>query len=208
MARSETTGVYVPTLGESVTEATIGRWFKKPGDTVLVDEPLVELETDKVTIEVPAPSAGTLGEIVAKDGEQVAVGALLGQISDSAVKPDVPTSKAQPVHKANVELLDLAALNAAFVAAAEMERVAALARSSVGQSSLPEFEVQLTVGNDPEPRPPEVEASDEQQITEDEWQQIKDQALALVVAASLDSPSNHLAYVRERIRSALEDVGS
>src|SRR4051812_42088920 len=79
------TEIRVPTLGESVTEATIGRWFKKAGDAVAVDEPLVELETDKVTIEVPAPSAGTLGEIVAKDGETVAVGALLGQINDGAV---------------------------------------------------------------------------------------------------------------------------
>jgi 2-oxoglutarate dehydrogenase E2 component (dihydrolipoamide succinyltransferase) len=78
------TEIRVPTLGESVTEATIGRWFKKAGDSVAVDEPLVELETDKVTIEVPAPSAGTLGEIVAKDGETVAVGALLGQIRDGA----------------------------------------------------------------------------------------------------------------------------
>jgi 2-oxoglutarate dehydrogenase E2 component (dihydrolipoamide succinyltransferase) len=78
------TEIRVPTLGESVTEATIGRWFKKAGDAVAVDEPLVELETDKVTIEVPAPSAGTLGEIVAKDGETVAVGALLGQIRDGA----------------------------------------------------------------------------------------------------------------------------
>lgn len=83
------TDIRVPTLGESVTEATIGRWFKKPGDAVAVDEPLVELETDKVTIEVPAPSAGTLGEIVAKDGETVAVGALLGQITEGggAAKP-------------------------------------------------------------------------------------------------------------------------
>ncbi|GAA3843131.1 2-oxoglutarate dehydrogenase complex dihydrolipoyllysine-residue succinyltransferase [[Pseudomonas] carboxydohydrogena] len=79
--------IRVPTLGESVTEATIGRWFKKTGDAVAVDEPLVELETDKVTIEVPAPSAGTLGEIVAKDGETVAVGALLGQITEGAGKP-------------------------------------------------------------------------------------------------------------------------
>jgi len=78
------TEIRVPTLGESVTEATIGRWFKKPGEPVAVDEPLVELETDKVTIEVPAPSAGTLGDIVAKDGETVAVGALLGQINDGA----------------------------------------------------------------------------------------------------------------------------
>ncbi|MFN5523181.1 2-oxoglutarate dehydrogenase complex dihydrolipoyllysine-residue succinyltransferase [Bradyrhizobium sp.] len=79
------TEIRVPTLGESVTEATIGRWFKKAGDAVAVDEPLVELETDKVTIEVPAPSAGTLGEIIAKDVETVAVGALLGQINDGAV---------------------------------------------------------------------------------------------------------------------------
>src|SRR6266481_2614722 len=78
------TEIRVPTLGESVTEATIGRWFKKAGDAVAVDEPLVELETDKVTIEVPAPSAGVLGEIAAKDGDTVAVGALLGMISDGA----------------------------------------------------------------------------------------------------------------------------
>src|SRR5713101_6909170 len=92
------TEIRVPTLGESVTEATIGRWFKKPGDTVAVDEPLVELETDKVTIEVPAPSAGTLGEISAKDGETVAVGALLGQINDgaagAAAKPAAAPAKA------------------------------------------------------------------------------------------------------------------
>ena len=78
------TEIRVPTLGESVTEATIGKWFKKPGDAVAVDEPLVELETDKVTIEVPAPAAGVLGDIAAKDGETVAVGALLGQITDGA----------------------------------------------------------------------------------------------------------------------------
>jgi 2-oxoglutarate dehydrogenase E2 component (dihydrolipoamide succinyltransferase) len=76
--------IRVPTLGESVTEATIGKWFKKPGDAVAVDEPLVELETDKVTIEVPAPAAGVLGDIAAKDGDTVAVGALLGQIKEGA----------------------------------------------------------------------------------------------------------------------------
>jgi len=88
------TEIRVPTLGESVTEATIGRWFKKPGEAVAVDEPLVELETDKVTIEVPAPAAGTLGEIVAKDGETVAVGALLGQISDGAAPAAKPAAAA------------------------------------------------------------------------------------------------------------------
>lgn len=89
------TEIRVPTLGESVTEATIGRWFKKAGDAVAVDEPLVELETDKVTIEVPAPSAGTLSEIIAADGTTVAVGALLGQITDGAAgaKPAVAPAK-------------------------------------------------------------------------------------------------------------------
>jgi 2-oxoglutarate dehydrogenase E2 component (dihydrolipoamide succinyltransferase) len=76
------TEIRVPTLGESVTEATIGKWFKKLGDAVKADEPLVELETDKVTLEVNAPSAGVLAEITAKDGETVTPGALLGQISD------------------------------------------------------------------------------------------------------------------------------
>lgn len=90
------TEIRVPTLGESVTEATIGRWFKKAGDAVAVDEPLVELETDKVTIEVPAPSAGTLSEIVAADGTTVAVGALLGQITDGAAGAKPAAAPAKP----------------------------------------------------------------------------------------------------------------
>jgi 2-oxoglutarate dehydrogenase E2 component (dihydrolipoamide succinyltransferase) len=81
---SMTTEIRVPTLGESVSEATIGRWFKKAGDAVKADEPLCELETDKVTLEVNAPAAGVLAEIVAKDGETVAPGGLLGQISEGS----------------------------------------------------------------------------------------------------------------------------
>src|SRR5215212_5776342 len=88
--------IRVPTLGESVTEATIAKWFKKPGDAVAVDEPLVELETEKVTIEVPSPAAGVLGEIAAKDGETVAVGALLGQIKEGAGAAAAP-GKTSPV---------------------------------------------------------------------------------------------------------------
>jgi 2-oxoglutarate dehydrogenase E2 component (dihydrolipoamide succinyltransferase) len=79
--------IRVPTLGESVTEATIGRWFKKAGDAVRADEPLAELETDKVTLEVNAPTAGVLAEIVAKEGETVEPGALLGQIAEGATAP-------------------------------------------------------------------------------------------------------------------------
>src|SRR6201995_3824634 len=90
------TEIRVPTLGESVTQATIGRWFKKAGEAVAVDEPLVELETDKVTIEVPAPSAGVLSEIAAKDGDTVAVGALLGQIKDGAAAAAAAPAAAKP----------------------------------------------------------------------------------------------------------------
>src|ERR1700688_2378015 len=92
------TDIRVPTLGESVTEATIGKWFKQPGEAVAVDEPLVELETDKVTIEVPAPAAGVLSAIAAKDGDTVAVGAVLGQIKEGAGGAKAATA-APPVAK-------------------------------------------------------------------------------------------------------------
>ena len=106
--------IRVPALGESVTEATIGKWFKRPGDPVAVDEPLVELETDKVTIEVPSPAAGVLADIAAKDGETVAVGALLGQIKEGAAapgkaspapssRPDQKTVTTAPINAASEE---------------------------------------------------------------------------------------------------------
>jgi 2-oxoglutarate dehydrogenase E2 component (dihydrolipoamide succinyltransferase) len=111
------TDIRVPTLGESVTEATVGKWFKQPGDAVAVDEPLVELETDKVTLEVPAPAAGILGDIAAKNGDTVGVGAILGMIKDgagAAVKagtatgapqgrPDVKQSTTAPINAAEEE---------------------------------------------------------------------------------------------------------
>ena len=88
------TEIRVPTLGESVSEATVGTWFKKVGDTVKADEPLVELETDKVTVEVPAPASGVLTEIVAQNGETVGLDALLGQIAEGAAgaAPSAPAA--------------------------------------------------------------------------------------------------------------------
>jgi 2-oxoglutarate dehydrogenase E2 component (dihydrolipoamide succinyltransferase) len=77
------TEIRVPILGESVAEATVGQWFKQAGDSVTADEPLVELETDKVTVEVPAPASGVLAEIAVKAGDTVAVGAVLGAIRDA-----------------------------------------------------------------------------------------------------------------------------
>jgi 2-oxoglutarate dehydrogenase E2 component (dihydrolipoamide succinyltransferase) len=90
------TEIRVPTLGESVSEATVGTWFKKVGDAVKADEPILELETDKVTIEVPAPASGTLSEIVAQAGETVGLGALLGQIAQGAVAAAQPAKTLEP----------------------------------------------------------------------------------------------------------------
>jgi len=90
------TEIRVPTLGESVTEATIGKWFKKAGDAIAADEPVVELETDKVTVEVPAPAAGVLAEIAVQEGETVGVGALLGTIAEGAgAQGSAPAAKKQ-----------------------------------------------------------------------------------------------------------------
>lgn len=88
------TEIRVPTLGESVSEATVGTWYKKVGDAVKADEPLLELETDKVTIEVPAPAAGVLTEIVAAAGETVGLGALLGQIGEGTGAVAAPVAAA------------------------------------------------------------------------------------------------------------------
>ncbi|MFC0244647.1 2-oxoglutarate dehydrogenase complex dihydrolipoyllysine-residue succinyltransferase [Falsochrobactrum ovis] len=87
------TEIRVPTLGESVTEATIGKWFKQVGEAVAIDEPLVELETDKVTVEVPAAAAGVLAEIVAQEGDTVEVNALLGQIDTAGAAAAAPAAK-------------------------------------------------------------------------------------------------------------------
>src|SRR3954452_16092767 len=95
------TEIKVPTLGESVTEATVAKWLKALGDTVAVDEPLVELETDKVTLEVNATAAGTLSEILAPEGANVGVGALLGKIGDGAGVKAAPTAAAAAPAAAN-----------------------------------------------------------------------------------------------------------
>ncbi|MEC7184981.1 MAG: 2-oxoglutarate dehydrogenase complex dihydrolipoyllysine-residue succinyltransferase [Pseudomonadota bacterium] len=86
------TEIRVPTLGESITEATVAQWYKKPGEAVSADEPLCELETDKVTIEVPAPSTGVMGDLAVEDGATVEVGALLGEILEGTGASAVASS--------------------------------------------------------------------------------------------------------------------
>ena len=101
--------ILVPVLGESITEATVSKWLKNEGDPVEADEPLVELETDKVNLEVPSPISGTLTKINSKDGSVVEVGALLGSISEnsSSEKKLQEIKKIEPkVQKDNVIKLE------------------------------------------------------------------------------------------------------
>ena len=85
--------IVVPVLGESITEATVAKWLKKTGDAVEADEPIVELETDKVNLEVPSPITGVLTEINSQDGSTVEVGALLGSVSENGSAKVIPTEK-------------------------------------------------------------------------------------------------------------------
>ena len=88
--------IHVPTLGESISDATIARWIKKAGEAVAADEPIVELETDKVTLEVPSPVAGKLGEIIASEGETVEVGALLARVEEGAAGAELAAKQDAP----------------------------------------------------------------------------------------------------------------
>ena len=120
------TEIRVPTLGESVSEATIGKWFKKPGEAVKADEPLVELETDKVTLEVNAPAAGVLGEIVAKEGETVGVNALLGSIAEGgAAAAPAPKAEVKPAAAAPAAEAPKAAATKAADSGPAVSRLAA-----------------------------------------------------------------------------------
>ena len=89
--------IRVPALGKSMTEATVGKWFRQPGETVKVDEPLVELETDKVTVEVPAPASGVLGDILVESGATVAVGSLLAALKEGAAKKRRRRAKSESI---------------------------------------------------------------------------------------------------------------
>ncbi|MBX4898291.1 2-oxoglutarate dehydrogenase complex dihydrolipoyllysine-residue succinyltransferase [Rhizobium bangladeshense] len=121
------TEIRVPTLGESVSEATVGTWFKKVGDAIKADEPILELETDKVTIEVPAPASGTLSEIVAAAGETVGLGALLGQIAEGTGATAAPAAAAPAAAPAQP----------APAAAAQPAAAAAASSSSASVSTMP-----------------------------------------------------------------------
>jgi 2-oxoglutarate dehydrogenase E2 component (dihydrolipoamide succinyltransferase) len=98
-----TLDITVPELGESVTEATVAKWFKAPGDAVALDEPLVELETDKIALEINAASAGVLADIIVPEGEDVEVGAVLGHLSEGkGAPPAAPASTASDIPRPEI----------------------------------------------------------------------------------------------------------
>ena len=134
--------VRVPALGESVTEATIATWFKTPGEAVTVDEMLCELETDKVTVEVPSPVAGTLGEIVAAEGETVGVDALLATINEGAAAAPAPQAEA-PAMSAAPEPAPAAAPTPAAAARKDIEDAPA-AKKALAEAGLTADQVQGT----------------------------------------------------------------
>ena len=111
--------ITVPTLGESVTEATVSKWLKSQGDKVVADEPIVELETDKVNVEVPAPSNGILGSIAVKEGETVNVGSLLGIINDK-LSQEANISKERKNYKMSSKIKN------ALISVSDKENIASL----------------------------------------------------------------------------------
>ncbi len=132
--------IKVPALGESVTEASVGRWLKHAGDAVAMDDPLVEIETDKVTLEVNAPVAGTLTDIVAQEGANVAVGAILGHIAEGqATACRRAEGRMQPRRKPAPAAAPAAAATPAVESARALRPGGAQARRGDAVSILPRF---------------------------------------------------------------------
>lgn len=146
--------IKVPTLGESVTTATVAKWLKKAGDTVAADEPIVELETDKVSVEVPAPQAGVLGAEVAKVGDEVEVGALLTTLEPGGAGAAKPAAKAAPAEKkeapAAAPAAPAPAAKAAPAAAPSVDAATALpaARKIMAENGLSAEQVGSGTGKD------------------------------------------------------------
>ncbi len=145
------TEIRVPTLGESITEATIAQWYKKPGEAVAMDEPLCELETDKVTIEVPAQAAGTMGEQLVEAGATVEVGALLGSIDEGgnaaapkAMAPKAAEPAAKPAEAKAPEKVPAPSPSSAAPAAVSHDGLAPSVRGIVAENNLDPAQIKGT----------------------------------------------------------------
>ncbi|HWK44116.1 MAG TPA: 2-oxoglutarate dehydrogenase complex dihydrolipoyllysine-residue succinyltransferase [Stellaceae bacterium] len=128
------TEIRVPTLGESVTEATVAKWLRKVGDTVAIDDPLVELETDKVTLEVPSPVSGTISQIAADEGANVVVGGLLGMIGEGGAQPAAKPASAPAAAPAPAPVPTAAP--APITASAALEKSGPAARKLVAENGI------------------------------------------------------------------------
>ena len=146
--------IRVPTLGESISEATVGKWFKQRGDAVKADEPLVELETDKVTLEVNAPAAGVLTEIAAETGQTVAIGALLGGLAVAAPASGAPASPAPaPAAKAGAPATAMPPAPAAAKLAAESALDLSLVAGSGKRGQVLKADALDAIAKAPAPKP-------------------------------------------------------
>ncbi len=181
------TEIRVPTLGESVSEATVGKWFKKVGDAVKADEPLLELETDKVSIEVPAPAAGTLSEITADAGETVGLGALLGQIAEGGVAAGAAAAPVAPAA-------------AAPAAAAPAPAPAAQPASAQPASSMPAAPAAAKLMADNNVAAADVEGSGKR------GQVLKGDVLAAIAKGPSSAAAAPAAPAAPRAPSAVEDA--
>ena len=130
------TEIKVPPLGESVTEGTVARWLKKVGDSVKIDETLIEFETDKVTVDVPSPTNGVLSEISAPEGTNVAVGGLLGVITEGAVDAKAAPAAVAPAAKVEAPKPAPAAASPAPAATSDLDRSGPAARKLVEENKL------------------------------------------------------------------------
>ena len=146
--------ILTPTLGESIVEATVAEWLKKPGEAVHADEPLVVLETDKVTVEVPAPCAGVLVEVLAQAGANIAVGALLGRIDETAASsaPSPAPQKAEPTPEVKAETPAQPPAPAAAEAAAEAAILSPAARKIAAEKNITNDQVSQISGSGPNGR--------------------------------------------------------
>jgi len=200
-----TVEVRVPTLGESVTEATIATWFKQPGDAVAVDEMLCELETDKVTVEVPSPSAGTLGEIVAAEGDTVGVNALLATINEGAgaapakaeAKAEAPAEKpAKPAPAAKAAAKDVEDAPAAKKAMAEANLTADQVKGTGRDGRIMKEDVQAALAAVPQaaeaPAAPRAPVAAEDSAREE---RVKMTRLRQTIARRLKDAQNNAAML-------------
>ncbi len=169
------TQIVVPVLGESVSEATVAQWLKKEGETVQADEPLVELETDKVTLEVNAPEAGVITKITVGEGENVEVGAILGELEAGAAANDAAPAEAPAAEAPKEEPAPAPVAEAASAATSEEPKLSPAVRKMIADNNLDASQIPAS--------------GDDGRITKEDVQKFMNAGAAPVAAASAPTPA-------------------